>query len=492
VIVVGAGLSGIGAALRLRSSRPGSSLAVLEARSTLGGTWDLFRYPGVRSDSDMYTLGYRLRPWRHDRALADGSEILGYLRETARETGVGELIRYDHRVVGAQWSTATARWTVTVQRDDGSGELRLSCRFLFVCSGYYRYDAGHTPDLPGVERFAGPVVHPQAWPADLDHRGRRVVVLGSGATAVTLVPALAAEAEHVTMMQRSPGYVGVLARTDRWARRLQRRLPGRLAYGLLRWKYLLGAMVAFQLSRRRPERMKSLLRHVAASRLPADFDIDRHFTPSYDPWDQRLCFAADGDLFAALRSGRASVVTDRVETVHAGGLTLASGAELPADILVTATGLRLLLLGGMELTVDGRPVTLGELLAYRGMMAAGVPNAAFTLGYTNASWTLKSDLVAGYVCRLLDHLDRREYASVTPVPPAGAERWATSPLIDLTAGYVLRDVHLMPRQGPRSPWRLHQNYLRDLLTLRFGSLRRGVRFVPLGPVRSESQADAPV
>jgi len=486
VIVVGAGLSGIGAALRLRHSRPGSSLTVLEARTTSGGTWDLFRYPGVRSDSDMFTLGYRLRPWRRDRALADGSEILDYLRETARETGVAELIRYDHRIVGAQWSTATSRWTVTVARGDGSGELRLSCRFLFVCSGYYRYDAGHTPDLPGIERFAGTVVHPQAWPADLEHRGRRVVVVGSGATAVTLVPALAAQAEHVTMLQRSPGYVGVLARTDRWAGWLHRRLPAGAAYAVLRWKYLLTGMAAFQLSRRRPERMKALLRRGVESRLPAGFDVDRHFTPRYDPWDQRLCFAADGDLFAALRSGRASVLTDRIAAVTLTGLTLESGTEVPADILVTATGLRLLLLGGMDLTVDGRRVDLGQVLAYRGMMAAGVPNAAFTLGYTNASWTLKADLVAGYVCRLLDHLDRRGYASVTPVPPAGAERWPTSPLIDLKAGYVLRDVHLMPRQGPRSPWRLHQNYVRDLVSLRWGSLRRGVRFV------RRRQADAPV
>lgn len=492
MIVVGAGLSGIGAALRLQRNRPGDRLAVLESRDTLGGTWDLFRYPGVRSDSDMFTLGYRLQPWRHDNAIADGAEILDYLTETARTTGVDRLIRYRHRVVRADWASGTARWTVTVERGDGSPDEVLSCRFLFVCSGYYAYDHGFTPDPPGLDAFAGEVVHPQTWPADLDHRGRRVVVLGSGATAVTLVPALAQEAEHVTLLQRSPGYVGVLGRQDRWAPTLRRRLPGPLAYAVLRTKYVLVGMAAFQLSRRRPERMKALLRAAVQARVPAGFDVDRHFTPSYDPWDQRLCFAADGDLFTSLRSGRASVVTDRVQSVTPGGLRLESGTELPADILVTATGLRLLLLGGLALSVDGQRIDPAQRLAYRGMMAAGVPNLAFTIGYTNASWTLKSDLVAGYVCRLLDHLDRRGYTSVTPTPPAAAAGWSTTPLIDLKSGYVLRDAHLMPRQGPRSPWRLHQNYVRDLASLRWGSLRRGVRFVPLGPVRSESQADAPV
>lgn len=468
MLIVGAGLSGIGAACHLSRECPDRSYAVLEARDAIGGTWDLFRYPGVRSDSDMFTLGYSFRPWTKSKSMADGPSIREYVRDTAHEYGVDRRIRFGHKVVAAHWSSEDNRWTVHAvhHTPEGDRDVVLTCTFLFVCSGYYRYDKGYTPDLPGLDRFAGPVVHPQHWPADLDYTGQRVVVIGSGATAVTLVPSMADTAAHVTMLQRSPSYVLSLPAVDPIARLLRGRLPLNVLYPIVRWKNVLSAQAAFQLSRRAPKVMKSLLRKAAQRVLPAGYDVDTHFRPRYDPWDQRMCFVPDGDLFRAVREGRASIVTDRIAGFTAGGITLESGDELPADVVVTATGLNLLAIGGMSLTVDGQPVELGDTLAYKGMMLSGVPNFALTIGYTNASWTLKADLVARYVCRLLNHLAATGHRSATPAPPPGTS--AEVPLVDLHSGYVLRSIDALPKQGRSAPWRLYQNYPRDVLLMRYG------------------------
>ncbi|WP_433533328.1 flavin-containing monooxygenase [Micromonospora sp. CA-263727] len=474
VLIVGAGLSGIGAACHLRRNCPDKTYAVLEARDAVGGTWDLFRYPGIRSDSDMFTLGYSFAPWTGTTAIAAGGTIRDYLRRTADQHDVTRHIRFRHRVARAEWDGRLARWTVHARRDDTAETVVLTCAFLVACTGYYRYEAGHTPHFAGQERFAGRIVHPQHWPADLDHTGRRVVVIGSGATAVTLVPALAERAAQVTMLQRSPTYVLALSSRDALADTLRRRLPPRLAYAAVRGKNVLLATATYQLSRRAPGLVRRLLRRAVARRLPAGYDVDRHFAPRYDPWDQRLCIVPDGDLFAALADGRAHVVTDTVEAFTEHGLRLTSGEELPAEVIVTATGLDLLALGGMTLRVDGVDVDLPQTVAYKGMMLSGVPNFAMTLGYTNASWTLKADLVAGYVCRLLRHLDRTGTQVVTPLAPPDGPR---APLIGLTAGYVRRSIGQLPRQGHRGPWRVHQNYVRDLLLMRYGRLTDpGVRF----------------
>ena len=478
VLIVGAGLSGVGAACHLRRDCPGKTYALLEARDAIGGTWDLFRYPGVRSDSDMFTLGYSFKPWTDPKAIADGDSIRDYVRRTADEYGVTEHIRFRHRVIRADWDGERARWTVHVHRDDTGETVTLTCAFLFTCAGYYRYDAGHAPQFPGTERFAGRIVHPQHWPADLDHTGKRVVVVGSGATAVTLVPAMAERAAHVTMLQRSPTYVMALPSRDVLADALRRWLPPKAAYPVVRWKNVLLATANFQLSRRAPDLVRKLLLRAARGRLPAGYDVDRHFSPRYDPWDQRLCVVPDGDLFTALARGRAAVVTDTIDTFTERGVRLSSGEELEADVVVTATGLNLLALGGMTLTVDGAEVELPRTVAYKGMMLSGVPNFAMTIGYTNASWTLKADLVATYVCRLLRHLDRTGQQVVTPLPPPDGE---LVPIIDLAAGYVLRSVDVLPKQGARAPWRLHQNYPRDVLLMRHGRLTdSGVRFSHAG------------
>jgi monooxygenase len=467
VLIVGAGLSGIGAACHLRRRHPGRTYALVEARDAVGGTWDLFRYPGVRSDSDMFTLGYSFAPWTAPKSLADGDTIRDYLRRTAEEHDVLPHIRFRQRVQRAEWDSRQARWTVYVRREDTTETVVLTCSFLYACTGYYRYEAGHTPHFTGQERFTGRIVHPQHWPADLDLTGRWVVVIGSGATAVTLVPALARQGARVTMLQRSPTYLLPLSSHDRFADALRRLLPASLAHRTVRWKNILLATANYQLSRRAPGLVRGLLHRAAARRLPAGFDVGRHFTPRYDPWDQRLCVVPDGDLFSVLSDGRAEVVTDTVDTFTARGIRLTSGRELPADVVVTATGLDLLALGGMTLRVDGAEVDLPETVAYQGMMLSGVPNFAMTIGYTNASWTLKADLVAGYVCRLLRHLDRTGNQIVTPLAPPSGPR---TPLIGLTSGYVRRGVGRLPHQGTRAPWRLHQNYLRDLLPMRYGRL----------------------
>ena len=476
VLVVGAGLSGIGAACHLRGKLPHKSLAILEARDAVGGTWDLFRYPGIRSDSDMFTLGFRFRPWKDPRPLADGPAIREYIAATAREHRVDRLVRFGHRVVGAEWSSADGRWIVRVERSTGE-TLELTCGFLFWCSGYYRYDRGHTPEFEGMERFGGTVIHPQQWPEDFDPAGRRIVVIGSGATAVTLVPALAARAAHVTMLQRSPSYVLSLPGTDPVADVVRRILPERAAYAVVRWKNVLLSTFAFQMSRRRPGLVKRVLIGQAKAQLPRGYDVGRHFTPRYDPWDQRLCVVPRGDLFAAIGSGRASVVTDHIETFTQAGVRLASGEELGADVVITATGLEVQLLGGAEVVVDGRPVDLAGTIAYKGAMASGIPNTALALGYTNASWTLKCELISEWVCRVLAHMDEHGHAVVVaPDPGPDHER---VPAFDLESGYVLRALDRIPKQGTRVPWRVHQNYVKDIRLFRHAPVADGVlRFSP--------------
>ena len=486
VLIVGAGLSGIGAAWHLQDRHPGRSYAILEARDDLGGTWDLFRYPGIRSDSDMHTLGYRFRPWTADKSITNGESILEYVRETARDHGIDEKIRYRHRAVSAEWSTAESRWTVEVERTDSGETVRLTCDFLWTCTGYYRYDEGFTPNFEGRERFAGTVVHPQHWPEDLDYAGKRVVVIGSGATAVTLVPSMAEKAAHVTMLQRSPSYIVSLPAEDPIANQLRGRLPHKAVYSIVRWKNVLLQTFVYQIARRRPGAVKRLVRRGLEKALPADFDIDTHFTPRYDPWDQRLCLVPDSDLFEALSDGSASIATDRIESFTEKGLKLESGAELEADVIVTATGLNLLFLGGLQLTVDGEEVDLPRTMTYKGMMLSGVPNFAFTVGYTNASWTLKADLTSEYVCRLLAHMDAHGHRQCLPEisDPSIVEQ----PLLDFTSGYVLRSLHQFPKQGSKVPWRLRQNYVFDLQTIRRGAIDDGtMRFS--SPAHESRQAE---
>ena len=470
VMIVGAGLSGVGAACHLRQRHPRKSFVILEGRNAMGGTWDLFRYPGVRSDSDMYTLGYRFRPWRDAKAIADAPSILNYIRETAAEFGVDKEIRYGHRVRHASWSTADALWSVEAETGADKSVVRFTCNFLYLCTGYYDYEAGYTPDWSDVKRFRGQIVHPQKWPEVLDYEGKRVVVIGSGATAVTLVPAMAEKAAHVTMLQRSPAYVVSRPAEDRIANGLRSVLPAGAAYALTRWKNVLLQLFFYNLARSRPEVFKWMLARGVRNHLGEQYDL-KHFTPKYNPWDQRLCLVPDSDLFNAIRDGRATVVTDQIETFTERGLQLKSGKHLDADIVVTATGLVLRLMSGLQLTVDGTPVNLSKTITYKGMMYSDVPNLASAFGYTNASWTLKCDLTAEYVCRLLKHMDQHGYAQCTPRlndPELTAES-----AIDFTSGYVLRALHTLPRQGSKTPWRLHQNYVKDLSMFRFGRVDDG-------------------
>ncbi len=470
VLIVGAGLSGIGAAYHLQKLCPTKSYAIVEGRDALGGTWDLFRYPGIRSDSDMYTLGYSFRPWTNPKAIADGPSILAYVRETAEAYGIDRHIRYGHRVTRASWSSRTARWTVDVERAGGE-RGQLTCGFLSVCAGYYDYDAGYTPDLPGRDAFAGRVVHPQQWTPDIDYEDKRVVVIGSGATAVTLVPELAKRAAHVTMLQRSPTYIVSAPERDAIANWCREHLPADVAYALSRWKNVTLSMAFYAYCRRFPERAKALILRQVTRRTHGKVDVATHFTPRYNPWDQRLCLVPDGDLFKALREGRASVVTGHIERLTEAGVRLVSGEELPADLVVTATGLRLKFLGGVVLEVDGKAVSPPDTLAYKGIMFSDVPNLAVTLGYTNASWTLKADLAAEYVCRVLGHMDAQGFTQCCPrrTDPTLKDE----PILDFTSGYVLRSIADFPRQGSAAPWKLYQNYILDRLTLRHGRLDDG-------------------
>lgn len=468
VLIVGAGLSGIGAAWHLQKECPQKTFAILEGREASGGTWDLFRYPGVRSDSDMYTLGYRFRPWKDAKAIADGPAILDYIREVATDHGIDAKIRYRHRVVGASWSTPDARWTVDVETGPDGERKQLSCGFLWMCSGYYRYESGYLPDFPGMDRFKGRIVHPQKWTDDIVHAGKKVVVIGSGATAVTLVPAMSDTAEHVTMLQRSPTYMAMRPSKDPFALKMRRRLPLKLAYAVTRWKNVLLGMYFYQMCKRQPDKVKRLLLGGVRQMLGPDYDLS-HFTPRYKPWDQRLCLVPDADFFRAIRRGKVSVVTDEIDTFTEAGIRLKSGAELPADLIVTATGLVLQPLGGAKLSVDGHAVEPSKTFIYKGMMYSDVPNLASVFGYTNASWTLKADLVCEYVCRLLNHMDRKGWRQCTP--RNGDPTLAEEPWVSFSSGYIQRALAHQPKQGSKRPWKLYQNYALDLLSLRFGALR---------------------
>jgi cation diffusion facilitator CzcD-associated flavoprotein CzcO len=468
VLIVGAGISGICAGYYVQARCPGKTYAILEARGAVGGTWDLFKYPGLRSDSDLFTFGYSFNPWLGDKAIADGESILAYLRETAERFGIAGKIRFGARVVAADWDEAAGRWRVEVERGGERG--RMSCGFLYVGAGYFDYEAGYLPEWPGVGRFAGRIVHPQSWPADLDYAGKRVVVIGSGATAVTLVPALAREAARVTMLQRSPSYVVALPARDKMADWLRRRLPARLAHALARWKNVGLSIFFFQLARKKPAVMTRRILDGVRAQLGPDYDVATHFTPRYNPWDQRLCLVPDGDLFRAIRSGRAEVETGTIATFTEGGVRLDSGRELAADVIVTATGLKLQMLGGMTLSVGGVKVTPRETWLYKGMMLSDVPNLAVAIGYTNASWTLKCELTARYVCRLLRAMDAKGAAWCRPRRDAMA---GETKLIDFSSGYIQRAADILPRQGERRPWRLYQNYVLDVAALRFGRLEDG-------------------
>ncbi len=472
VLIVGAGISGIAAAYYLGERCPQLSWTIVEGRAAIGGTWDLFRYPGVRSDSDMYTLGYRFRPWSGEKAIADGSAILQYLKDTAREFGIDREIRFNHRVRRISWSSGAAEWTVDIERPPHDEPLQIRCSFLFMCTGYYRYDRGYTPDWLGMEDFAGDIVHPQAWAADSEYAGKRVIVIGSGATAVTMAPALAERAGHVTVLQRSPSYVASIPARDPMAARLQKRLPFALAAWLMRWLQILRQRYYYRLARSKPQKARGMLLEGVRAALGPDYDIERHFTPRYNPWDERLCLAPDNDLFKAIKAGAVSMVTDRIERFVEAGILLESGELLPADVIVTATGLKMKLMHGVEIVVDGEKVELGDTLSYKGIMYSNIPNLASAFGYTNASWTLKAELICEYVCRLLNYMARRGYRQCRPrLDESEAE---TDPFIDFSSGYVKRALAGLPKQGKRRPWKIYQNYLKDLLMMRYGRLNDGV------------------
>ncbi len=466
VLIVGAGLSGIGAAVHLTKRRPKSTYAIVEKRSAIGGTWDLFRYPGIRSDSDMYTLGYSFKPWTEAKAIADGPSILKYVRETAAEYGVDKHIRFDHGVTSASWSSETARWTVTTEPG-----ATFTCRYLLMCAGYYRYDAGHLPDWEGMADYGGTWVHPQHWPEGLDYAGKRVVVIGSGATAMTIVPVMAQIAAKVTMLQRSPTWVVTRPAEDALANGLRKRLPAMLAYQLIRWRNVLWQLYFYGKTRTDPQKVKELLLGQVKEHLGPDYDVATHFTPTYNPWDQRLCLVPDADLFEAIKAGKAEVVTDHIDRFTKDGVRLKSGQELPADIVVTATGLRMEIAGGVPITVDGAPVALNKALTYKGMMFSDVPNFASVFGYTNASWTLKADLTSEFVCRLLDHMDAKGVQIAVPRRDGEVKE---EPWLSFTSGYVQRALDHLPKQGDRKPWKLNQNYALDMMVLRYSKLDDGV------------------
>jgi len=472
VIIVGAGISGIGTAYWLQQKCPDMRFAILEARERIGGTWDLFRYPGIRSDSDMFTFGYRFKPWENPQSLSDGAHIREYLRETAEENGIDRKIQFGHKVLSADWSWEEQGWQLEVAH--GEETSRLKARFLYMCAGYYSYEEGYRPPFKGEETFEGTMIHPQFWPQGLDYSGKRVVVIGSGATAVTLVPTLAQKAAHVTMVQRSPTYIMKLPNRNGLYVSLSKWLPGRTAYRLTRWRNLALTMGLFGFSRAFPERMKRLLMKGAAKELPEGYPVERHFNPSYKPWDQRLCVIPDGDLFQAIKKGQAEIVTGEISHFDRDGIAMADGAHLKADIIVTATGLKMKLLGGARIAVGGTPLNTHEVLVYKGMMMSGVPNFALAFGYTNNSWTLKTDLTANLVCRILNYMDRKGYRVVVPEVPGDIQG---EEFLPLDAGYMKRAKHILPKNGSKRPWRVYQNYLMDMLLTRFGRVGdRHLRF----------------
>ncbi len=475
MLIVGAGISGIGVAYHYQKHFPDKSYQVIESREALGGTWDLFRYPGIRSDSDMYTFGYQFKPWTSNKAISPGEDILDYLNDTVREFGIDKNIRFGKRLVSANWDGDAALWHCGVRDMDTGVTTTLTAKFLFACTGYYDYDEGYQPTFPGRDAFQGPVLHPQHWPEDLDTEGKRVVIIGSGATAITLAPTLAKSGAKVTLLQRSPTYVISRPEEDGLANRLRNRLPAKWTHGIVRWKNILMQMFLYQLSRRRPHVAKGLLLKGVRAQLGPDYDVSKHFKPSYNPWDQRLCLVPNGDFFKAIRKGGVTMVTDHIDRFTAEGIELRSGEQLPADIIITATGLKMSLMKGVYLSVNNKPVQLSELVNYKGVMASGLPNFALSMGYTNASWTLKTDLIGKYVCQLIRYMDKKSYRSVCPVLPE--EGLETMPIVDLSAGYIQRALDSLPKQGKEMPWRLHMNYLLDSWALR-GAKREGLKFEP--------------
>jgi cation diffusion facilitator CzcD-associated flavoprotein CzcO len=465
VLIIGAGLSGIGGACHLRRNSPDRSFMILESREASGGTWDLFRYPGIRSDSDMYTFGYGFKPWSDKSSIADGHKILSYIREAAAEYDVEQHIRYQHKVVSASWSSTQSRWLVTAERGDTGEQVTISCQFIFSCSGYYDYDQGYTPEFAGIDNFKGQVIHAQHWPEQLDYQGKRVVVIGSGATAVTVVPAMSQDTASLVMLQRTPTYIASVPKEQPLAETLRKWLPDSWVFRLIRWKQVLFQIYLYQLSRRNPQRLRKYLLGLVRKEMGPDYDVDTHFTPDYNPWDQRLCGVPDGDLFTAIRENRAEVVTDHIDQFNKEGIHLKSGKQLDADIVVLATGLNLKFAGGVQYSVDGKVLDFAEHFIFRGMMFSGLPNMAFTVGYTNSSWTLKADLTGQYVSRLLNKMARHSYTAVTPRLTGEVEEM---PLLDFDAGYVLRSRESFPKQGNRLPWKNYQNYIRDFIGLRFG------------------------
>ncbi len=472
VIIVGAGLSGIGAAYRLQTHCPKKTYAILEARPAIGGTWDLFRYPGVRSDSDMFTLGYPFRPWSDAKAIADGPAILKYVRDTAIEFGIDRHIRYQQRLKSASWSSESAQWVLEVESTESGETTQYSCDFLYGCTGYYRYDSGYAPSFPGAERFRGQFIHPQHWPENLDYASKKVVVIGSGATAVTIVPAMAETAVHVTMLQRSPTYILSVPAKDPLERLLHKVLPERVKHRLMRWKNILVSVGIFQLARRAPAFTRNLFRKGAAKNLPLGYDVEKHFQPRYQPWDQRLCLVPDSDLFKSINSGKASVVTDQIDSFTEHGIRLQSGQQLDADIVVSATGLQLLAFGAVNISVDGAPYDPSRAFVYKGCLLSNLPNFAFCVGYTNASWTLRSDLISIFVCRLLNRMDRKDYRVCKPV--CNPNSLEPRPLLDLNSGYVQRATATLPKQSTKRPWLVRQNYFFDLFTMRLSRLEDGI------------------
>ncbi len=474
VVIVGAGISGISAAWHLQNRCPNKRYAILEGRDNLGGTWDLFKYPGIRSDSDMFTLGFRFKPWRSAHSIAEGADIWNYINEAAVENGIDKQIRYRHRVVSADWSDDENQWTITV--DNNGEQSKITASFVFACSGYYNYDEGYSPEFPGSKDFAGTIVHPQHWPEDLDYAGKKIVVIGSGATAVTLIPALAnSGAGHVTMLQRSPTYVGALPLVDPVAVQANRFLPKAAAHFVNRWKAIGFSIFQYQLSRKFPKYMRKTLMTMAKHRLPEGYDVQKHFGPRYNPWDERLCLAPNGDLFKTIRDGKADVVTDTIDKFTKTGILLDSGQELDADIIITATGLNMQLLGGATLLRNGEPIDLPKTMTYKGLMFSGIPNAAISFGYTNASWTLKADLVSEFVCRVLNYMDEHGFDRVEPQHPGDAVK--EEPFMDFSPGYFRRAMDALPRSGSEAPWRLKQNYLLDLRLIRYGRVdEKSLRF----------------
>lgn len=472
ILIIGAGLSGIGAAVHLTKRCPGKTYRIYEARDAIGGTWDLFRYPGIRSDSDMHTLGYNFKPWTEAKAIADGPSIRSYVNQTADEYAIRPHIRFDTKIVAANWSSADQMWHVTSENVKTGARETTTCRFLFMCGGYYRYDQGYRPDFPNEAAFRGQIIHPQHWPEDLDYAGKRVVVIGSGATAMTLVPAMTDKASHVTMLQRSPTYVVSRPAVDGLANFLRKILPDSWAYTLIRWRNVAFQQFFFRQTRRNPQKARDRLLGMVREELGPDYDVEKHFTPSYNPWEQRLCLVPDSDLFNALKSGKASIETDHIERFTEGGILLKSGKELPADIIVTATGLNLIFMNGVDVSIDGAKVDPGRLLNYKGVMLSNVPNLAVTFGYTNASWTLKADLTSEYVCRLINLMDEKGATSALPYLAAFPNE--TEPFVDFSSGYFQRVIDQFPRQHTEAPWKLHQSYFTDRKNLRELPIEDGV------------------